>query len=234
MITLFEKYRQFSESLSEMVTSDPFLVPGSENQAKSLEWIRVRRLIFTASEAKKNLGLSSARAKMTFLQNHPWGIKEFAGNEATRYGTENEGTALRAYEQQFQSVEGSFSYVESTGLWINEKYPMLGCSPDGIVAIAGKSSKLVEIKCPYVMRNGDPNFFDKVLTSEQFDSFPLRRCKDGKTVELKKTHAHSYHIQMVMDDENSPLRSRCVESPQFESDSGFIRRLILGTQTSQA
>ena len=100
---------------------------------------------------------------MIFLQLHLWGLDEFEGNEATAYGKEVEPTARRCYELYSQLASLDFLKVTTTGLWISKEYPMLGCSPDRIVTSSLHAPKLLEIKCPFSLRNEDPNDFDKVL-----------------------------------------------------------------------
>lgn len=43
------------------------------------------------------------------------------------YGLESEAKAILKYENE------TMNKVYSSGLWVNQKYPFLGCSPDGLV-----------------------------------------------------------------------------------------------------
>jgi len=74
---------------------------------------------------------------------------------------------------------------------------MLGCSPDGIVRIPGQPLKLLEVKCPFVMREYDPNIFHQRMTRAQLSNFSLA-IVEGKAT-MKPTHAHYYQVQMQMD-----------------------------------
>ena len=58
--------------------------------------------------------------------------------EACNWGIEKEVIACQKYEEEFKTM------VTKCGLFINPKWPWLGCSPDGIVS----KQKVIEIKCP--------------------------------------------------------------------------------------
>ena len=62
--------------------------------------------------------------------------------------------------------------VEATGLHVNPKYPYLGASPDGLVTCACCGNGLLEVKCPYSVRNSPPTCAAYLHTSE--NGFVLR------------------------------------------------------------
>jgi len=126
------------------------------------------------------------------------GIIVFEGNEATRYGEENEPNARKEYERLRQTHEDRTLFVETTGFWICQKFFMLGCSPDGIVRSQVSAPRLLEVKCPRILKDADPNQFDNVLTPLQLGNFPLTR-DDEDRIKIKTTHSHYYQCQMGMD-----------------------------------
>jgi len=167
-------------------------------QADSPQWKNLRRLLFTASEAHTILSLTSESAKMNFLRRYLWNIKPFKGNKATEYGKEKEPIARRCYELYNQLFVDRTGRVVTTGLMISKRFFVLGCSPDGIVESDVKPPKLVEIKCPYLLRDVHPRRFKEVLTKEQLKTFPLKRFTGGR-IHLKVHHKHYYQVQMQMD-----------------------------------
>lgn len=187
---------QFYEGLRRNITSDPHLIPGTGAQASSEVWTRHRQLLFTSSEAKKVLGLSSPATKLGYLREHLWGLGGFEGNEATRYGSRNESTARKSYEVYQRTCDPTIS-VKTTGLWVKKSFPHLGCSPDGLVVRLEQTIKLVEIKCPPVLSKIHPREFEK-LTKQQQQNLSIRRDDQGNIV-LKKTHPHYYQVQFQMD-----------------------------------
>ena len=103
------------------------------------EWKEARSGLLTASNFGAAIGINPYQSRQKLWAEMVGDAEPFTGNEMTEYGTEHEPDAIFEYE----SWSGNF--VERTGFWVNEEYPDLGCSPDGLV---GKSG-LVEAKCPF-------------------------------------------------------------------------------------
>ncbi|KAK3917791.1 Methionine--tRNA ligase [Frankliniella fusca] len=187
----------FYSALKENIFEDPYLIPGTEGQVNSEKWLQIRPFLFTASEAKKICGLSTENGKKHFLQQHLWGIKKFKGNAATRYGTRMEKTARLAYTRAILKKDPLVT-VEETGLWVKEEFPYLGCSLDGLVKKNGTIIRIVELKCPYVLRHVHPKNFSNHLSKTQLENFPLKQHSNGK-ITMKKDHAYYFQVQMQMD-----------------------------------
>ena len=62
-----------------------------------------------------------------------------AGNDATRWGTQNESNGILAYSAHTGNV------VENTGLHVHPHTSWLAGSPDGLIGTEG----LLEVKCPF-------------------------------------------------------------------------------------
>ena len=72
---------------------------------------------------------------------------------ATNYGKESESKAFACYLEKMKLLHDDFS-VSTTGLHVNEKFPFLGASPDGLTDCSCcKKKGLLEIKCPYSCKN---------------------------------------------------------------------------------
>ena len=193
-----ELCNQFYEGLREGITTDPYLIPGTQDQAKSDVWKRHRALIVTASNAKTLLGLKSKSAKKNYLRRELWGMWPFKGNTATKYGSRNEEKARQSYEDLLKLKDPRLS-VEPTGLWVNKCLPHLGCSPDGLVKTkSGLLIKIVEIKCPHILRKCKPQDYAQKLTRSQKAAFPLTTNQQG-VITVKKTHSHYLQMQFQMD-----------------------------------
>ncbi|KAK3924632.1 Translocation and assembly module subunit TamB [Frankliniella fusca] len=131
-----------------------------------------------------------------FLRDHLWLMNKFQGNSATKYGLTKEKVARESYELKKKETDSSVA-VKTSGLWRNPKYMELGCSPDGLVTSQIAPKRLLEIKCPEMLKHGDPQDFEKYLSKSQQDRFCLHRSKNGD-VELKRDHAYMYQVQMSM------------------------------------
>jgi len=64
------------------------------------------------------------------------------GNDATRYGTQNEPNGILAYSAHTGNV------VQNTGLHVHPHTSWLAGSPDGLIGTEG----MLEVKCPYWMK----------------------------------------------------------------------------------
>ena len=92
-------------------------------------------------------GLERRRGARALLLDEPQGriyeraigTDTFEGNDATRWGTENEPNALVAYSAHTGNL------VEPTGLHVHKHADWLAGSPDGLIGTEG----IVEAKCPY-------------------------------------------------------------------------------------
>ena len=73
--------------------------------------------------------------------------------------------------------------VESTGLHINPEYPHLGASPNGLTSCTCCGDGILEIKCPYSVR-------DSVPTSAPYSHATI----DGE-YRLSTVHEYYYQVQ---------------------------------------
>uniref|UniRef100_A0A1X7VB86 PHD-type domain-containing protein n=1 Tax=Amphimedon queenslandica TaxID=400682 RepID=A0A1X7VB86_AMPQE len=76
--------------------------------------------------------------------------------------------------------------VKLTGLHVNINSPHLGASPDGLISCQCCGNGILEIKCPYSVRDGQPTECAYLKVSEHGQH------------ELLKTHQYYYQIQGQM------------------------------------
>jgi putative phage-type endonuclease len=105
---------------------------------RSPEWFEQRNNAITASDIPTVLGENKYKSSWSLLMDKCNGSKPFTGNEATRWGTYYEDTAIQVYSK-LKNKE-----VLSFGLLIHPDYSWLGGSPDGITT----DGVLLEVKCP--------------------------------------------------------------------------------------
>ena len=76
---------------------------------------------------------------------------------ATTWGCEHEAIARMAYIKMASTMHENFEYCDS-GLFVSKDLPFIGASPDGIVqcSCCGHGIGVLEIKCPYCIREEDP------------------------------------------------------------------------------
>ena len=107
-----------------------------------------------------------------------------------KYGLECEPKAIDKCEEQTKTT------VCDSGLWVNPKYPFLGCSPDGLVGKDG----IIENKSHKIFQH----LSIEDITSPNQSSVPKdvinRQCFkiiDG-ILELKHGHDYYYQIQLQL------------------------------------
>ncbi|MCX2780396.1 lambda exonuclease family protein [Microbulbifer thermotolerans] len=125
----------------------------SNDFQQNADWHKQRAGRITGSRVGAILGMSPFAKPEDVLRemvrDYHGAEREFEGNVATEYGNEHENTAIAALEQETGEI------VISTGFHVHQEFDWLGASPDGLIGDDG----IVEIKCPYGLRNSDsPEF----------------------------------------------------------------------------
>ena len=153
-------------------------------QSDCKRWFEERQLRITASKfgvvIKRKRQHTSLVSQMLYSSIHPSVL-------ALQWGRQHEHDALHEYQQTLTSnliLKGVGFFVDGCGY--------LGASPDGIVVDdAGRSVKLVEVKCPYKAR-------DKTIEQacSEDKSFCCNIVK-GKPC-LKLDHDYYYQVQGQM------------------------------------
>lgn len=120
-------------------------------EQRSPEWHEQRRSRVTGSAVGAILGLSTymtrADVMRRMVRDAIGAESEFTGNVATEYGTHHESGALVEFQ-----METGLTVVPAPFVPLSD---WLGASPDGYASDGG----LVEIKCPYGLRNEpEPDF----------------------------------------------------------------------------
>jgi putative phage-type endonuclease len=107
---------------------------------KSKQWLDQRNNYLTASTIAAAIGVMGKVAKHNLLLNKvSYGtFNSFNGNTATHWGNKYEPVANGVYSYR-KNVK-----IYSFGMITNDKYPILGISPDGIT-----ETTMLEIKCPW-------------------------------------------------------------------------------------
>lgn len=102
---------------------------------------------------------------------------------ATLHGTIHETVALEQYARVLKKR------INPCGLVINPTAPFLGASPDGLVFEEGGTLGLVEVKCPYSVRN-----LSIGEAVSQKDFFLELSPTTGEFL-LKQNHKHYFQVQ---------------------------------------
>lgn len=134
-------------------------------------WHRLRRTRITASIAHDVIRTCrSKRFSTSFLQRHF--INEPINTKAVKWGLTHESTALKEY---CKIVSGNFS---KCGTMIDHNRCYISATPD---AVDSKRETIVEIKCPYSVKDDKP-----------------QKVKYLSTGQLRTNHRYYTQVQMQM------------------------------------
>lgn len=124
-------------------------------EQRSEAWFEQRKNLITASNVGAILGLDPYRTPDDVMRQmvRDWhgAEREFTGNAATEWGVFNEKTAREQFEMMYEPVT-------ECGFFVSEEHPWLGAIPDGLVG----SNGLLEIKCPFGLRNEQKPVFKTI------------------------------------------------------------------------
>lgn len=113
----------------------------------SKEWFEARKGKLTASNAGAALGINPWKKPddliRQMVRDFHGAEKEFVSNIATLWGQQHEPLAVLDYMSETGRM------VDEAGFYTHPEHDWLGASPDGFVGDDG----LLEIKCPFSMRN---------------------------------------------------------------------------------
>ena len=135
---LTKKVKIFCQNLT---VEEIMQLPGTEEQSQCQKWYSERWLRITASRclAAWRIGRlirseapNAAVRAYKFIKTKVWQIDNPSfQSQWMKYGLESEPKAIQKYKGQTGTV------VSTSGLWVNPKYPFLGCSPDGLAGQDG-------------------------------------------------------------------------------------------------
>lgn len=99
--------------------------------------------------------------------------------------------ARKYYEMQHR-LSHTDVMVGTAGFRISPLHPFIGASPDGFVSCSCCGSGVIEIKCPFSVKNLSVN---EAANSVAY--FCLEKDVQGK-IRLKRDHAYYYQVQMQL------------------------------------
>jgi putative phage-type endonuclease len=122
----------------------------SDLDQRTPEWYEARKGLVTASSVGAILNLDPYREPRDVLRqmvrSYHKAEPEFTGNAATEYGTSREPGAIVDF-----AMDAGYT-VRKVGFMVHES-GWIGASPDGIVLDGQDGLALLEVKCPYRMRD---------------------------------------------------------------------------------
>ena len=186
--SLQETVTAFKRSLE--VTSDKAceIERDTREQRKSSLWFSVRQYRITASMFGAVLSRRPDTPPDSLVLRiiHP---KTFS-TEATKYGIENEASAVKEYVAYQHSHGHPELVVSASGFIIHTAHSFLGASPDGAVYDLSNQTQpfgFIEVRCPHSVRNISPT---EACTTAGFC------CALDTTGQLRLKENHQYYAQV--------------------------------------
>ena len=105
-----------------------------------------------------------------------------------RWGCTHEKDGIQSYISSATMNHGGLQ-VQEAGLFVDVERPHLGASPDGIVNCNCCGRGVLEVKCPFCIKEDLPGDLDET-------DFCMTQ-QDGKWM-LKRNHAYHYQIQLQL------------------------------------
>ena len=109
--------------------------------------------------------------------------------QALKWGRDHEEVARQHYTTLMTKEHVNLSVTE-VGLTIDPAYPYLGATPDGMATCDCCGQRIIEIKCPFTVRDHHPTSDTAMQKSQYF----LKRDSNGSVL-LNRNHAYYTQIQ---------------------------------------
>ncbi len=120
-------------------------------EQRTPEWFAQRKGKITGSAAGAALGVNPYMTPDALIRRlvRLWhgAESEFNGNIATEYGTLHEPIAIMDYINKTGCV------IDEVGFIVHPEHEWLGASPDGIATNLNDQKYILEVKCPFGLRN---------------------------------------------------------------------------------
>jgi len=160
----------------------------TKGQANSRLWMRYRAGRITASRLYQAVHTDPHKPALSIIYGICYPESTKFTTKVTQYGCEHERRAINCYKRQ--SLHQQLQIMPA-GFVIYLQKACFGASPDSFLECTCCGLGVLEVKCPYCMKE---NNFDVVSKKS---SFCLQKSTDGK-FKLKKDHLYYYQCQLQL------------------------------------
>ena len=150
----------------------------TRKQAKSKSWFRYRAGRITASNMKAACRTNPDSPSKSLINSICYPESVSFSTKATTWGCEHENVAREKYHS-FNTENHHKFRLDPSGLHIHPSYPHLGATPDGLVSCDCCGQGVLEIKCPYSVKDATKH-----------------DCLTHTSVGLTLSKTHSYYFQI--------------------------------------
>ncbi|WAQ95781.1 ING2-like protein [Mya arenaria] len=160
----------------------------TRNQSESKLWQTYRAGRITASRAKQVCSTDPSNPSQSLIMDICYPGNKTFQTAGTQWGTKNEPVARNDFQTYMEDKHQGFC-VKQCGLFISEQFPYIGASPDGLEHCHCCGASLLEIKCPYTLKES--------LLDNDSEKYCLTRNSQGIML-LDHKHPYYYQVQTQM------------------------------------
>ena len=155
-------------------------------QGHSKLWFRLRSGRITASKFKQACRTDINNPSRSLIKSICYPTENKFTNSAVAWGLEKESIAVADYIKKMQASHRDFHFCK-VGLMLNNQWPFLGASPDGLISCKCCGQGVLEVKCPYSCRD--------TSISEYASKQNSMLSPAQSTYALKQDHQYYYQVQ---------------------------------------
>lgn len=185
--TILDKCRQVKLSITKDQIDN--VEKSTQNQACNNLWFTFRTGRITASKFKQCCHTDPGYPSESLINSICYPNAYRFSTAATKWGCTHEKSARDVYIKSVQQQHLNFQ-VRDSGLVLNETFPFMGASPDGIIECDCCLKGCLEVKCPFCKK-------DQYLSDAVESKFCLE-LNQNNMLSLKKDHAYYYQVQCQM------------------------------------
>lgn len=170
----------------------------TRDQSSTSMWFKYRAGRITASQFKSACTTKIEKPSETLVKQICYPLKQSFTSKYTEYGKKNEKNAIKKF---FDHIKNEKSYanfdIYKTGFFISMETPEVGASPDSIFCCSCCGWAVLEVKCPYWMKDMKNlnEVVDFVRKGKKHDTFFV--IVDNE-LHLDVDHAYYFQIQLQM------------------------------------
>lgn len=130
-------------------------ITNQDDQSENPEWYNHRKGRITASTFSSILSFRFKENDENYISKRVMGSSSVIDVPSVKFGKENENVARQLYFVNYKMCHEKAN-LDPSGLHVDEIYPFLGASPDGLISCKCCGEGLIEIKCTYMYQNNPP------------------------------------------------------------------------------
>ena len=158
----------------------------TRSQSKSDTWYKFKSKRISGTTFELACNTSIGKPSNSLIKGVCYPTRMLFEPAQIKYGKTHESISRRAYANYMKEKNHTNLKVEETGFIVSLIHPQLGASPDGIVTCDYCESGCLEIKCPFLLKDGTKSI------SEFADMKSTCLLKDENRCSLNKNHTYYY------------------------------------------